>query len=524
MITIAGIEFEPIEELVKQKRYRHKYWDIAKDIKEGKKHDISAFRWLILNDLFFVVYFILGQGKSNYKKINHPFIIDACNEVQDGAKDATLDIWARESLKSSIITIGETIQEVLKNPNSSTCILSYASPVAKKFLFELKELFERNELLRQCFPDIIWDNPSNQAPIWSLDAGLILNRKGNRKEPNIYASGLIEGMPTGMHFDRMIFDDIVTEDIAESVFVMEKVKTKIDSAMNLGMDGGTHRVVGTFYHHNDPLTYLRDKKDIKGKEIYHLRLKPATQNGLANEKPIFISEERFNFLKTTRTFNCQQLLDPTPKGSQKLNADFMKEVDILPNNLYKFMVIDSAGEGTGKDSDSWGIHVIGVEPKTDDIGASNIYIIDSCITTMGTSEAIEQIVRMYIAGGFILKVGIEKAGLSTTEIHVANALKAKGRYISVNNGSLVLLTPAGRTKRIRIESAIAWALNNGKIFLYSKVSSVYKDKLRNEMSEFPYGHDDGIDALSYVYDIIKDYNFTYRKSYKRREVQMVNMV
>lgn len=520
MLTISGIEFEPNE----QCRYRNSYWNIAKDIKDGKKHDISAYRWLILNDLFFVVYFVIGQGKANYKKINHPFIVDACNEIQDGLKDATLDVWAREHLKSSCITIGETLQEVLKNPNSSTCIFSYARPVAKKFLFELKELFERNELLRTCFPDIIWDNPSNQAPIWSLDDGLILNRKGNRKEPTIYASGLIEGMPTGMHFDRMIFDDIVTEDIAESVDVMEKVKTKIDSAMNLGMDGGTHRIVGTFYHHNDPLVYVKKKKDNKGNSVYHLRFKPATKSGSPNETPLFISQERFDFLKTTKTFYCQQLLNPTPQGTQSLNNEFMKEVDILPNNLYKFMVIDSAGEGTGKDSDSWAIHVVGVEPKTDDIGASNVYVLDSCITPMGTSEAIEQIVRMYIANGSILKVGIEKAGLSTTEIHVANALKARGRHISVDSGSLVLLKPAGRTKEIRIESSLAWALNNGKIFLYSKIPFAYKNKLRNEMSEFPYGHDDGVDALSYVYDIMKDYNFNYKKSYRHHQPQMVNMV
>lgn len=520
MITINGVEFEPLQGL----NYKYDYPLVVKDIKDGVLHDLSAYRWLILNDLFFIIYFILGTGKSNYQKINHPFIVNACGEVEEGQKDGTLDIWAREHLKSSIITIAETIQFCLGNPNKSTCIFSYARPVAKKFLFELKELFERNELLRQCFSDVIWNAPANQAPIWSLDDGLILNRKGNRKEPNIYASGLIEGMPTGMHFDRMIFDDIVTEDIAESVDVMEKVKNKIDSAMNLGTDGGTHRIIGTFYHHNDPLIYLRDKER-EGKKLYQLRLKPATDNGLANGKPLFLSQNRLDFLKTTKTFNCQQLLNPTPIDSVILKSMYLENIDIFPSNLYRFMVIDPAGDNETKRGDAWGILLCGVEPKSDDVGASNIYILDACIEVMTEETAIRRITEMYLNGGAILRVAYEK-NLNITPAwitHVQNFLNKRGRYISENNNTLVYLKHGGRNKTHRISSALQFPLNNSKIFISNKVKGDVKNKLKNELDTFPYGHDDGIDALSYLYDVIKDFKFSSYMNEKVPEYEPANV-
>lgn len=513
IITIEGVEFEIIDEI--KREYRNRYWDIAKDISEGRIDSIAACRALILDDLFFIVYFVLGQGRANYKKMNHSFIVRACNEVQRGPKTNTLDIWAREHLKSSIITIAETIQYSLADPDRATCIFSYARPIAKKFLFELKSLFENNDLLKKCFPELLIDI-EKKSPKWSLDDGLILlGRKGNRGEPAIYASGLVEGMPTGMHFDRMVFDDLVTEDMANSYEVMEKVKVKFDSAQNLGTDGGVHRVTGTFYHHNDPLVEIKDKKDIFGKPLYHFRLKPATKSGLANDEPIFLSKERFDYLKTTKTFNCQQLLNPTPQGDQKLNAEFLQEVDrnIIPQDCYKFMVIDPAGDSENKKGDSWAILVVGVEPKADELGISKIYIMDGFISPMTESQAVEQITRMYLNNGMIMQVGYERM-MNTTPawlFHVINGLRMKGRYISEDAKTLIPLSHGGRNKVHRIISALQWALNNSCIFISKGVSNVYRERLREEMNKFPYWHDDGLDALAYVYDMIKDFNFVSRQ-------------
>jgi hypothetical protein len=370
-------------------------------------------------------------------------------------------------------------------------------------------------MLHSCFPDVVWANCEKDAPMWSLDDGLMLKRNTNRPEATIAAFGLIEGMPTGRHFERRVYDDIVTEDMAESTDVLEKVKNKFDSSQNVGKEGGHHRVIGTFYHHNDPLTYIRDKKTPEGLRAYVFRFKPATHDGTACGRPVMLSQGRLDKLRLTRTFNCQQLLDPSPVASQALNPLFLTRVEKkdIPPGLYRLMLVDQAGDldsNKGGAGDCWAVGVVGVEPRSDEIGQCNVYIEDLWITPSSESEAIEQIVRMYLRGGMVQRLGVEKVGQTTTHLHIAAALKARGRHVSFDEKEDVgvLLRPAGRTKRKLIESALSWPLNNGKIHYSSDVPNAFIERLKLEMSNFPFWHDDGINMLAYLYDVIKDCSFS----------------
>ena len=104
--------------------YKNNYVKIIRDIDLGKFQDMPgakggvAYRHLVETDLFFLVYFIMNMrgDKDNIWGVNRPFVVEMCQVVERGPKDYTLDIWAREHLKSSIITIAETIHEVLRNP------------------------------------------------------------------------------------------------------------------------------------------------------------------------------------------------------------------------------------------------------------------------------------------------------------------------------------------------------------------------------------------------------------------------
>lgn len=532
MIVINNVPFEshpdidiPTYPTGKGISYKSDYGMAVAKIKSGEWDEINAYREYILNDLWFLCYFVVKPFiVGTHENFNRPFIVQAVREVEEGPKDYTLDLWARFHYKSTIITIGETIQDILRNPEEATGIFSFKASVAKDFIFSLKQIFEREEILHKCFPDIVFSNPQKDAPLWSIDEGLVLKRKTNRKEANVSGHGLIEGMPTALHFEKRKYDDIITEDIAESIDLMEKVKVKFDSSQNLGTEDGTHRVVGTIYHHNDPHIYIRDKKHaITGEPMYTLRLKPATDNGLENGKPVLLSQKNLDNLKSTKTFRAQQLLNPTPEGTQKLNPDFLNMVNpqFIPRNLYKFMLIDQAGDeesNKSKYTDPWAIWVIGIEPKRDDIGASSRYILDMWSEVSGESEAIEQAIRMYINAGVVQRLGVEKVGISTTHLHIQNALKSKGRYISIENKSLMLLRPSGRNKVKFIESAWAWPLNNGKWFYSEAINHVYVERLKNEMRKFPYWHDDNLNAGAYIDDILKDYNFPYNQ-YQMKEIK-----
>jgi hypothetical protein len=504
--------------------YRNNYPAIFRDIADGVIPEKGAWRSLILGDLFFIVMFVL-----EIPRVNHPFWVDACWDVETGPKDMTLDIWAREHGKSSIITIAETIQYALAHPEHAQGIFSYIRPRSKDFLFAIKSAFESKEILKQCFPDVVWQNPQSESPRWSLDDGLVLKRRTTRKEATISAHGLTEGLPTGFHFERRVYDDIVTEDIADSVDIIEKVKLKFDSSQNCGTDGGFQRVVGTPYSHNDPLDYIKRKVifgDTDGRPLYCLRQKPATDDGTRTGKPVLLSEKYLNQLKSTSTFDCQQLLNPTPEDVRKLEGKYLMPIEpkMIPRNVYKFMVVDPAGDNTNASKgDAWAVGVIAVEPYGDDLGMSRIFIEDLVIQPMREEEAPETIARMYLKAGLVQQVGVEKVALSTTEIHVSNALAKYHRYISQANGTLVILTPAGRDKKKRIERAIAWPLYNSKIFYSTEIASAYIDRLKMEMDYHPKWHDDGIDMLSYLYDMIRDYKFGWFEDYEEDERKVVGI-
>jgi hypothetical protein len=139
-------------------------------------------------DLFFIVQFVLKIPIAN-----HPFVVRMCREVEDGPQDYTLDVWAREHFKSSIITIAETIQYVLGHPNDAVGIFSYVRPVAKKFLFSIKELFQHERsctLLPGRCMGIARRLRCRARRGFDIEAG----QKGPMRRS---AWGLTEGMPTG---------------------------------------------------------------------------------------------------------------------------------------------------------------------------------------------------------------------------------------------------------------------------------------------------------------------------------------
>lgn len=517
VIEINGMKWQARSDCV----YKNDYYSFIEAIErwekmppEWKKKNRTCNEWnlwrnTIQTDLFFFVFFVMKNPLAN-----HPFIIQACLEIEEEKGDS-LEVWARDHLKTTIISVGRQCQKVLNDPERRIGIFSATRPLAVKIQSVIKELFE-SKFLINCFPDILWEDPYKDAPKWSEapEGGLIVKRAGFYKEPTISSWGLIEGTPTGYHLTDIICDDIVTIDTL-SPDVMQKVCDNFDMAENLGSRDRQITVVGTFYRHDDPLHYIMNKKDpLTDLPMFKTRKKPATVDGSFAGAAIFLPERTLAKKRAGNIyfFFCQQLLDATPRGFQKLNYKNLITVSRkeLPGVLYKFMFIDGSGDaGRRQDraADAWAFGVVGVEPFKDDKGASRLFILDLIIEEMDLIKAQETAVEMYCRNGRIQKLGIEKVGMSTTEIHICAALRAKKRFLSIERKNLEILKPAGRKKEFRIESALSIPLNNARIHILDSIQAAYVERLKLEMEKFPAWHDDGIDGLSYVYDMIKNYHF-----------------
>jgi hypothetical protein len=442
---------------------------------------------------------------------------------------------------TTILTTAEPIQyrikrAVIDNVEETTGIFAYNRPVAKAFLRGIKNVFEHSEFLKDLFPTVCWRQPEKEAPKWSEDDGLVLKRTSFQKESCFEAYGLIEGMPTSKHFSRRLYDDISTLDLVQTPEMMEKVKSRFSMSSNLGTMDGTHRVCGTIYDFNDILVALMSKKTQDGSLIYHVRKKPATDDGTFTGNPVLLPVARNEELKADpKSYATQQLIDPTLTGEEKLFApELLIEVEpeTIPQDLFKFMTVDTAGDKkTSNGRDAWAILLCGVKPVLNDLGQSEVTILDACIERLEFDEALKIIVDMYIKGGIVHKVGVESMGASMFDTHVANALRAKGRIVTLDNGNLVKLQAAGRKKTFRIESALSWPFKNGMIRISKGIPVAVRDRLRMEMDKFPYWHEDGLDALSYQYELFKDFRFAmyqpeetdedaYERKYKQMQKQM----
>ena len=115
-------------------------------------------RQLAQQDLFFLLAYVLGRPD-----VNRDWIFERCREVEV-SPDGHLDLWSRGHYKSTILTFGKTIQDILSDPEITVGIFAYSRPIAKAFLRQIKIEFESNELLRSLFPEILWANPHRDAP------------------------------------------------------------------------------------------------------------------------------------------------------------------------------------------------------------------------------------------------------------------------------------------------------------------------------------------------------------------------
>ncbi len=276
-----GFIFHPVEGA----KYRRNYEKIARDLnvfrdKNDWKKAIELIRKLCWDDLFFLMYFVLGWGD-----MNHPWLVDRANEVNDN-RHKTLDVWSRYHYKSSIITVAGTIQDALRDPMIRGCIFSHTKSIAKDFLRRIKTILETNGLLAAAFEDVIPANPMNtKGWLWSLDDGLQL-KCGNEIGGTLQASGLIDSMPTGKHFTRRIYDDVVTREAVSTSEQRNKVSECVRLSHALGdPKNGTHCFIGTRYHFGDFYGEL-----IRGGG-YTVREYACTHNGAFPAKPVGVEDD-----------------------------------------------------------------------------------------------------------------------------------------------------------------------------------------------------------------------------------------
>lgn len=310
-----------------------------------------------------------------------------------------------------------TLLDLLRRPEIRIALISHTKPIAKKFLQQLKQEAETNEELKSLFPEIFWENPRRQAPKWSEDDGLIFRRTSNPKEPTVYATGLVDGMPTSFHVDLRVYDDVVTDKSVTTPEMVAKTTEMLDLSQNLGSPGDAERYIGTRYDFADTYQTMIERQMVK------VRLYPATHDGTETGKPVLMTQKEWDRhrLKQPLTIAAQMLQNPAGGKSKMFDAKWLTGYWIRPSTLHVYILVDPS-KGRGASSDRTAMAVIGVD------AAENRWLLDGYCHRMNLAErweCLKALYRRWIAepGVRMVQVGYEQYGLQVDLEHFSQQMR-----------------------------------------------------------------------------------------------------
>lgn len=458
----------------------------------------ELWRWLGRRDLFFLLVYICKRAD-----IARQWLLDRCKEVQR-SPNGHLDLWAREHYKSTIITFGLTLQDILSshgdNPSehwqgreTTTGIFSCTRPIAKGFLGQIKYEFEQNENLRILYPDIVWENPNRDSPKWSMDNGIVLKRKTNPKEATVEAWGIVDGQPTSRHFFILVYDDLVTVDHIGTPTMMQKVLSTWEVSTNLGAEGGYQRYIGTRYHANDAYRHMIKRK------VATPRIYPATTDGTIDGAPVLLKKEALDEKRKVQgpyTFACQMLLNPVADEKQGFKRDWIQyHKGSNGDGMNKYILVDPANQKK-QQNDFTVMAVIGLSAD------NNYYLLDMIRDRLNLTERAAELFRLH-AKWLPITIGYEEYGMQADIEHIKYEMSKRNYHFSI--------TPlGGKLSKIDRIRALIPIFSAHRFYIPESIFKTNYEKrtedlvdifLAEEYDCFPVSmHDDMLDAIARITD------------------------
>jgi predicted phage terminase large subunit-like protein len=349
-------------------------------------------------------------------------------------------------------------------------------------------------LLKAWFSDILYDNPERQSPRWS-DEGLIFKRLKNPKEACVEAWGLVDSMPTGMHFNILLYDDVVTLGSVTNAEQIQKTMEAFEMSRNLGSGEDTlTRIIGTRYHFNDAYGQII-KRGVAIPRVY-----PATVDGTVSGEPVLRSreflEKRYREMGQY-VFSSQMLQNPIADSTQGFQRQWLKYFDDVgeSRHMNKYVLVDPASQKKAR-SDWTAIAVVGLGPD------ENLYLLDAVRDRLNLTERGAAVMRMHRKWRPKV-VGYERYGMQADIEYIRELQKRENyRFDVIEVGGQM-------PKADRIRRLIPF-FEAGRFYLPDSLFKTVYDKstvnlvevlIEEEMMGFPVSlHDDLLDAISRIFD------------------------
>lgn len=260
----------------------------------------------------------IEKGKQNLGDFHR----DLCKFIEEERRVKKLGLLPRGHLKTTLVTIGYSTQQIIKNPNIRILILNGTWQLAVDSLSEIKRNLTTSPNILRLYGDLTVGNTE-----WSQDRITLARTDPNIKGPTVWAAGIDSNL-IGSHPDIIIMDDIVTRENTETIEQIDKVKLRYKDALDLLEPGGQLIIIGTRYTYNDFYSWIIEKQSTT--KNFQLMIKRAFIGDLKTGQEFqslwpekFTREELLERLqeKGPYEFFSQYCNEPTAEE----NADFKRD-------------------------------------------------------------------------------------------------------------------------------------------------------------------------------------------------------
>lgn len=446
--------------------------------------DIEAIRKAAITDLGFLCREMLGM--KDWGKIHDELALF----LRTSGRRKHIEL-ARGHLKSSIVTKGWTIQQVLCRPNLRVLLANAVWDNSRKFLRSIQKYIGPGSVCEAYFGRM-------QSDHWNQDECTVLQRDVILDAPTWATTG-IEKEQTSQHYDIIIADDLVARENCMTPEQRERVHIYYKDLQDLLEPDGTLIVIGTRWHQDDLYAQIIEENEEAVKagkpKPWDLFIRTAYNADGSVTFPEKFSLEYLDQLRASKgpyEFSAQYLNNPIDESAADFKKAWIRKYEPgspAPSSLY--LTVDPALSLSADADPSAGI-VAG------QFGSRVIRVVDYFHKRVNPSGLIDEIFNMVEKWG-LRRIGIETfAFQKTIKYQLQEEQRKRNRFFSIDElgsrrgGKEPLLTKEARIRRLQPY------FEQGLVEIRFDMS-----ELENELVAFPRGrYDDLIDALSYQLDYL----------------------
>lgn len=465
--------------------------------KPGSAQEKEFWRWACKTDMRILAYILGYRDLGQFHDEQLKYLAKDYQLTKIPVEN--LWLWFRGGFKTSLITVVHTIYLIINNPNIRILIESNTIEISKKMISEIKGHFIGNKEFRALFKEFC-PVPSKDGKIefGTTEWFSVICRTKNLKEPTVMCAGQGTNL-TGLHFDRIKADDMVTKDSVSNETQIQASKDHFASFRSLFDNPMIPRidVTGTTYHFNDLY------QDLLKQEFYRKSVIPVRINDVL-VFPERHNEEALTKLEEDPTvgpyeFAAQYLMTPLNPKDIKFKPEWLKVYDKLPDGCKEYICVDPASTQNKKSDytviERWGVDSKGLH-----------YLIEGVRDRVSAFQRIDILFEMVKRSKNLMWVKYEVLGGRHGDLEVIRQKQQQDKVYF-----LVRETKNGKAaKADRIEQRLVgqWAsgvclLPNSSVYksIYDNKAHDFVQEYKLEYLQFPFcEHDDILDCHAQMFE------------------------